>query len=72
MHPHMLMTPLVFPKFQKFHSFWLNCGTFILENFRAGGRDKPGVAGAASEHPLEGVVENAARRLQRGGDFPLL
>lgn len=43
----------------------------IFFNIWAGGRGKPGVAGAASEHPLEGVAENAARRLQRGGNFPL-
>ena len=28
---------------------------------RAGGRDKPGVAGAASEHPLERVESNEVR-----------
>ena len=31
----------------------------------------PGVAGVASEHPLEGVAENAARRLQQGEGIPL-
>jgi len=27
-------------------------------HFKAGGRGKPGVAGAASEHPLEGVAQD--------------
>jgi hypothetical protein len=29
---------------------------------RAGGLGKPGVAGAATEHPLEGVAEDPAGR----------
>ena len=29
--------------------------------FRAGGRGKPGVAGAATERPLEGVESNGVR-----------
>ena len=36
---------------------------------RAGGRGKPGVAGAASEHPLERVAEDPATRFftHKGG-----
>jgi len=30
-------------------------------HFRAGGRGKPGVAGAATEHPLERVESNEVR-----------
>jgi hypothetical protein len=32
---------------------------------RAGGRSKPGVAGAAFEHPLERVAEDPARKQAR-------
>jgi len=32
-----------------------------FSHFRAGGWGKPGVAGAASEHPLEGVENNEVR-----------